>query len=281
MRYSISVTKRQRERIPLLLRSVGVSHLQEPIRRPNGFPLWQIFYGVSGNGEFFLDGERAVLRPGQIAILEPHMKHGYQSLGGDWTVHYVGFDGDACIRILNCLRIGRQGVYSLSDPDLFLTHLRTLQELTSAAKPQLTLYSKEVYSLLLDLSGGVRRLPMIQAAEGSGLVKEIILYLEDNFAQDLSLDDLSAHFHKTPEYLCSSFKSVTGETIMHYLRRIRIHHAKVLLMEAPDTGIKEISRNCGFASVSYFGRVFRETTGYTPQGYRLGQQTVTRNCRIP
>ena len=40
MRYSISVTKRQRERIPLLLRSVGISHLQEPIRRPHGFPLW-------------------------------------------------------------------------------------------------------------------------------------------------------------------------------------------------------------------------------------------------
>ena len=101
MRYSISVTKRQRERIPLLLRSLGINHLQEPIRRPNGFPLWQIFYGVSGSGEFFLDGERAVLRPGQIAVLEPHMKHGYQSSGGDWTVHYVGFEGDACIRILS------------------------------------------------------------------------------------------------------------------------------------------------------------------------------------
>ena len=270
MRYSISVTKRQRERIPLLLRSVGISHLQEPIRRPNGFPLWQIFYGVSGSGEFFLDGERAVLHPGQIAVLEPHVRHGYQSQSGDWVVHYIGFDGDACIRILNCLRLNRQGIYSLSDSDLFLSHLGTMQRLTSSAKPPLMLCSKELYSLLLDLSGGVRRLPMSQAAEGSGLVKEIILYLEDNFAQDLSLDDLSAHFHKTPEYLCSAFKSVTGETIMHYLRRIRIHHAKVLLMESPDTGIKDISRNCGFSSVSYFGRVFRETTGYTPQGYRRG-----------
>ena len=270
MRYSISVTKRQRERIPLLLRSVGINHLQEPIRRPNGFPLWQVFYGVSGSGEFFLDGERAVLRPGQIAVLEPHMKHGYQSSGGDWTVHYVGFEGDACIRILNCLRLSRQGIYSLADPGLFLSHLSALEQLASVSKPQHILCSKELYSLLLDLSGGVRRLPMSQAEEGSGLVKEIILYLEDHFAQDLSLDDLSAHFHKTPEYLCSAFKSVTGETIMHYLRRIRIHHAKVLLMESPDTGIKDISRSCGFGSVSYFGRVFRETTGYTPQGYRLG-----------
>ena len=270
MRYSISVTKRQRERIPLLLRSVGINHLQEPIRRPNGFPLWQVFYGVSGSGEFFLDGERAVLRPGQIAVLEPHMKHGYQSSGGDWTVHYVGFEGDACIRILNCLRLSRQGIYSLADPGLFLSHLSALEQLASVSKPQHILCSKELYNLLLDLSGGVRRLPMSQAEEGSGLVKEIILYLEDHFAQDLSLDDLSAHFHKTPEYLCSVFKSVTGETIMHYLRRIRIHHAKVLLMESPDTGIKDISRSCGFSSVSYFGRVFRETTGYTPQGYRLG-----------
>ena len=270
MRYSISVTKRQRERIPLLLRSVGISHLQEPIRRPNGFPLWQIFYGLSGSGEFFLDGERAVLHPGQIAVLEPHVRHGYQSQDGDWVVHYVGFEGDACIRILNCLRLSRQGIYSLADPGLFLSRLSTLEQLASVSKPQPILCSKELYSLLLDLSGGVRRLPMSQAAEGSGLVKEIILYLEDNFAQDLSLDDLSAHFHKTPEYLCSAFKSVTGETIMHYLRRIRIHHAKVLLMESPDTGIKDISRSCGFGSVSYFGRVFRETTGYTPQGYRLG-----------
>ena len=130
MRYSISVTKRQRERIPLLLRSVGINHLQEPIRRPN-------------------DGERAVLRPGQIAVLEPHMKHGYQSSGGDWTVHYVGFEGDACIRILSCLKLSRSGVYSLSDAGLFLSHLGTMQELTTASKPPLMLCSKELYSLLL------------------------------------------------------------------------------------------------------------------------------------
>ena len=67
MRYSISATKRQRERIPLLLCIVGIGDLQEPIRRPNGFPLWQIFYGVSGSGEFYLDGERAVLHPGQTS----------------------------------------------------------------------------------------------------------------------------------------------------------------------------------------------------------------------
>ena len=270
MHYSISVTKRQRERIPLLLRSVGISHLQEPIRRPGGFPLWQIFYGESGSGEFFIDGERAVLQPGQIAVLEPHLRHGYQGSCGDWVVHYVGFEGEACLKFLSCLRMGRSGIYSLSDPDLFLSPLRELEQLVSAPKVQQVPCSKALYSMLLDLSGGLRLLPMSQAAEGSGLIKEVILFLEDHYGGDLSLDDLSSQFHKTPEYLCTLFKSVTGETIMHYLRRIRIHHAKVLLMEEPDAGIREIASRCGFSSVSYFGRVFRETTGFTPQGYRLG-----------
>ena len=100
--------------------------------------------------------------------------------------------------------------------------------------------------------------------------KEMILYLEDHYSEDISLDGLAAHFQRTPEYLCSIFKAATGETISHYLRRIRIHRAKVLLMERPDTGLREISEACGFHSVSYFGKVFREATGFTPQGYRLG-----------
>ena len=270
MRYSINVTKRQRERIPLLLRSVGISHLQDPIRRPNGFPIWQVLYGASGSGEFFIDGERAVLSPGQIAVLEPHIRHGYQSSRGDWVVHYIGFEGESCLKFLSCLRMSRSGIYALSDPNLFLAPLRELEQLVSASKVQQVPCSKALYGMLLDLSGGLRPLPMSQAAEGSALIKEVILYLEDHYGGDLSLDDLSSQFHKTPEYLCTLFKSVTGETIMHYLRRIRIHHAKVLLMEEPDAGIKDVSLRCGFSSVSYFGRVFRESTGFTPQGYRLG-----------
>ena len=103
-----------------------------------------------------------------------------------------------------------------------------------------------------------------------GMEKEMILFLEEHYQEDISLDMLAAQFRRTPEYLCGIFKAATGETISHYLRRIRIHQAKVLLMERPDAGLSEISAACGFHSVSYFGKVFREATGFTPQGYRLG-----------
>lgn len=271
MRYSISVTRRQYARIPLLLRTLGIDHGQDPIYRPAGFPVWQLFYGVSGSGEFLLDGWRGILRPGQAALLAAGEAHSYHSLGGDWVMHYVGFEGKLCQKLLASLGLGQSGLYSLAQPELLPGHLQTLEGILLRADPDSTLQSsKELYSLLLDFSLSLTPLPDSRYTETSGMEKEMILYLEDHYGEDISLDDLAGQFRRTPEYLCGIFKAATGETISHYLRRIRIHRAKVLLMEQPDASLREIAEACGFHSLSYFGKVFRETTGFTPQSYRLG-----------
>ena len=271
MRYSISVTKRQYARIPLLLRSLGIDHGQDPIYRPAGFPVWQLFYGVSGSGEFLLDGWRGVLRPGQAALLAAGEAHSYHSLGGEWVMHYVGFEGKLCQKLMAGLGLGQSGLYSMARPEVLLEHLRRLEGILLQASPDSTLQcSKELYALLLDFSQSLTPLPDSRYTEAAGMEKEMILYLEDHYGEDISLDDLAAHFRRTPEYLCGIFKAATGETISHYLRRIRIHRAKLMLMERPDASLREIAETCGFHSLSYFGKVFREATGFTPQGYRLG-----------
>lgn len=282
MRYSFSVTRRQYTRIPLILRSVGIDHDQDPILRPKGFPIWQIFFGVSGEGEYFTDGARFVLHPGQIVILPPHASHGYRSTGGTWMLHYIGFEGLVCQRMMAVLGLSEAGIYEPADACCFLDHLRTMEQMATSSDTDPVRHSQELYALLLDLSAGLRRLPSSRAAESEGLEKEMILYLEDHFQEDISLDMLSEQFRRTPEYLCGVFKAATGETISRYLRRVRVHQAKVLLMERPDAGLREICDACGFHSVSYFGKVFREATGFTPQGYRLGavrQQPSSDNLR--
>ena len=271
MRYSISVTKRQYAKVPLLLRTLGIDHVQDPIYRPDGFPVWQLFYGVSGSGEFLLDGGRGILRPGQAALLAANEAHSYHSLEGEWVMHYVGFEGKLCQKLMAGLGLGQSGLYSMARTELLLDHLRRLEGILLQASPDSTLQcSKELYSLLLDFSQALTPLPDSRYTEAVGMEKEMILYLEDHFGEDISLDDLAAHFRRTPEYLCGIFKAATGETISHYLRRIRIHRAKLMLMERPDASLREIAEACGFHSLSYFGKVFREATGFTPQGYRLG-----------
>ena len=271
MRYSISVTKRQYAKVPLLLRTLGIDHVQDPIYRPDGFPVWQLFYGVSGSGEFMLDGGRGILRPGQAALLAANEAHSYHSLEGEWVMHYVGFEGKLCQKLMAGLGLGQSGLYSMARPELLLEHLHRLEGLLLQAGPDSTLQSsKELYALLLDFSQSLTPLPDSRYTEAAGMEKEMILYLEDHYGEDISLDDLAGQFRRTPEYLCSIFKAATGETISHYLRRVRIHRARVLLMERPDAPLREIAEACGFRSLSYFGKVFREATGFTPQGYRLG-----------
>lgn len=271
MRYSISVTKRQYAKTPLLLRSLGIDHVQDPIYRPAGFPVWQLLYGVSGSGEFLLDGGRGILRPGQAALLAAGEPHSYHSLGGEWVMHYVGFEGKLCQKLMVGLGLGQSGLYSLAQPEVLLGHIKALERIQLEAHTDASLFSsKELYSLLLDFSQSLTPLPDSRYTEATGIEKEMILFLEDHYGEDISLDDLAAQFRRTPEYLCSIFKAATGETILHYLRRVRIHRAKVLLMDQPDAPLREIAEACGFRSLSYFGKVFREATGFTPQGYRLG-----------
>ena len=69
-------------------------------------------------------------------------------------------------------------------------------------------------------------------------------------------------------YVVTSFAQ-PGVIAYHRLGKIIIWDAKFLLMGSPDTGLREIAEACGFRSVSYFGKVFREATGFTPQAYRL------------
>ena len=271
MRYSISVSKRQYAKTPLLLRTLGIDLVQDPIYRPAGFPVWQLFYGVSGSGEFLFDGCRGILRPGQAALLAPNEAHSYRSLEGEWVLHYVGFEGKLCPKLMASLGIGQSGLYSLARPEVLLGHIKALERIQLEAHTDASLFSsKELYSLLLDFSQSLTPLPDSRYTEATGIEKEMILFLEDHYGEDISLDDLAAQFRRTPEYLCSIFKAATGETILHYLRRVRIHRAKVLLMDQPDAPLREIAEACGFRSLSYFGKVFREATGFTPQGYRLG-----------
>ena len=271
MRYALRVTKRQVRKLPLLLRMLGTNHVQDAIRRPNGLPLWQLLYCVSGSGEIRFADRRSVVRPGQMAMLPPFEQHSYQKLDEEWVVHYLGFNGTACLSLISGMGLGQSGVLSLAHPEQFLAHVREMEAiLTGQLQGKNLRCSKELYSTLVDLSLDVTRLPMMELSESSGLSREVMLYLEDHYAEEITLDQLSAHFHLTPEYLCARFKEETQQTIMKYLKGIRIHQAKIKLMEMPDANLTEIGRLCGFHSLSYFGKVFREATGYTPHTYRLG-----------
>ena len=265
MIYSVKANKALYRSIPLLLRMLGYNYEQDSVKRTKGLPIWQFLIGVSGSGNIIMDKNGYVLQPGQAFLFPPNIPHSYQSTGGKWVVHFVGFSGNSCQKILLDLRMHRPGLYQLKHEKLCLEHIECFRSvLEQHESDKNRSLSKELYAFLLDMSQNTFE-DHTASSQQDGLISEITLYLEDHYAEDISLADLSEQFSRTPEYLCTRFREEKGETIIKYLTRIRIGHARWMILENPDLSVSEVGRLCGFRSPSYFGKVFRDYTGMTPK----------------
>lgn len=100
----------------------------------------------------------------------------------------------------------------------------------------------------------------------SDSVQKAIAYIFNNYMNNISLEDVSAHIGVNSAYLSRIFKKEVEKGFVEYLNSYRIEIAKELIKQ--DERLKNIVQKAGFSSYNYFFRVFREITGETPQEYK-------------
>lgn len=83
-------------------------------------------------------------------------------------------------------------------------------------------------------------------------VREIILYINENLTDDISLENISEHFFINKQYLCKIFKKATGYTINQYITHKRI----LLTNELSKSGksLTDAAMEAGFGSYSNYYR---------------------------
>jgi len=96
------------------------------------------------------------------------------------------------------------------------------------------------------------------------VIKKIIM---ENMEKDLSTKEMARLSGISAYYMMHTFKKATGTTITEYRNAIKIHCAKKLLVSSDKT-MAEIAHECGFASSSYFGKVFMQSEHVSPSDYR-------------
>ena len=97
--------------------------------------------------------------------------------------------------------------------------------------------------------------------------REIISYISDNCAAKLTLGELSEKFHMSENYFCRYFKKHFGQTAFEFINYHRIENAAELL-RTTERSVTDIAISCGFESMSYFSRKFRQVKFMTPKDYR-------------
>lgn len=96
--------------------------------------------------------------------------------------------------------------------------------------------------------------------------KTILAYIEEHYAEKVTLDDLADCVSMNKNYFCKFFYDLTQRSPMEYLNYYRIEAACEQLSRT-DKSITEIALDSGFCDVSYFIKVFKKYKGITPSRY--------------
>ena len=117
------------------------------------------------------------------------------------------------------------------------------------------------------LEAACRKVATRREEQSESVISKAKTYIRENFANELSLDEVSRYVNISPYYFSKLFKEEAGENFIEYLTRIRIAHAKELLKN-PELSIKEICLMSGYSDPNYFSRLFKKQEDVTPSEYR-------------
>ncbi len=99
-------------------------------------------------------------------------------------------------------------------------------------------------------------------------MKTVREYIEAHIQEKISVGDLARLVHVNEQHLMRIFKKATGQSILEYITERRIIIASNLLKDT-DYSINFISDCVGCENYSYFTRIFKKYTGFTPREYRM------------
>ncbi|MEM8779760.1 MAG: AraC family transcriptional regulator [Cyanobacteria bacterium P01_G01_bin.49] len=106
--------------------------------------------------------------------------------------------------------------------------------------------------------------------ERSGLsprkLQQAVTYIQDNLAEDISLQAIATEVNMSRYYFCRLFKKSTGITPHQYLIKSRIERAQELLSRKHQS-IADVSLQVGFANQSHFTKHFKRLVGITPKQF--------------
>lgn len=94
---------------------------------------------------------------------------------------------------------------------------------------------------------------------------DAIRYMQQNFAEDLTLPDVAQRFFISPEHLSRMLKKKTGFGFSQYLNLLRLQQAETLLQQADRLSISQIAALCGFNDSNYFSVKFKKQYGISPK----------------
>lgn len=233
---------------------------------------YEIYYLVSGNRNYIIDGKYYTLSSGDVAVIEPGIMH--KTTGGAFerdilyfTCDYMKrfFTTEACELLMHPLKnrvISLDNLSQLKFEEIF-------EKISDAGNDNQKLPFIYLAEILRLLESNIGRSSAGQhyVTEDGKMISRIMYYINEHFADIDNISQISDHFYISKYHLCRIFKEATSMSVIEYLNRVKIKRACTLLQKT-NKSITEICMECGFNSSVYFCKLFKKLVNLTPSRYR-------------
>ncbi|MDO4292572.1 MAG: AraC family transcriptional regulator [Eubacteriales bacterium] len=244
------------------------SYLPGYLLSRDSFDSFLLLYIQKGSLEASFDGKSVTAVRGQFVLLDCYRPHGYRT-GEGFDCLWCHFDGVMARPYYNAVRARLGNVFSLPDPhsvaDKLLAIFRVFQTGSIVREPLLAKYLTDLLTACLL----VQTLPE-NSGRQAGMAEETVTYINENFAKDISVEQLAHRAGLSLYHFIRTFKKETGFTPHEYLVNTRIATARYLLKNT-TLSVKDICFQTGFSCESVFCSAFKRRQGLTPAQYRASE----------
>ena len=233
---------------------------------------------LQGSGGYYVDGQRYLLRSGDIVLLDAHSIHRpemdadaiYERIILYISPEYLQRQSTADCNLRSVFTGENGHVLRLSEDrkqKIFKIASRLEQDLQGDAFGREILSNAGLLRLLVEI-GRNRENP--DTAGSSPLmpqnerILEILRYIDEHLSEDLDAEIIAKAFFISKYHMMRQFRRETGTTVHLYITQKRLVKARELM----DSGMRatEACYRCGWRSYSSFTRAYGKHLGTTPTG---------------
>ena len=233
---------------------------------------FEIYYVISGKCHYYVEDAIYTLKENDIMFVSSCVPHKTIYQAGNTERVLLSFPKE---------RIPASVLPAIKKKSLYYTptleeqqRLKKLFSLFEAEKCKKDLFTNELYNgylteILAVIFRGAQENETVQSPLRP-IIEKVITYLNENYAQQITLSQVAELTSFTPSYFSVLFKQVTGIGFKEYLILIRLTNAQRMLKKTNKT-ISEIAYACGFNDSNYFSSQFAKYFEISPLQFRKQQ----------
>lgn len=225
----------------------------------------ELFYVLSGTQEVTINGQTFIAKKGDIVYCNPFDIHKYSPKFLS-TVLFIGIPSVYTSFFNSYTHSGRLAGNHLKKSKSSEKIFEVMKEF-SCAKSHSFLHNYGLVNKLLGLLCEAIGIEDEKDVKPPTLIETILNYINDNYRQALSIDDIASHCNYNKYYISRIFNSTFNCNLNNYINLRRLEALIDEKVMHPEKSTQKIASEVGFPTERTFYRVFKSTYGCTPKEY--------------